>query len=246
MMSSAPLYLWALEIIGLVAIVLVTARTLRSSAIEVGIDRVVAQRISIVFTAGWMVWTATVVVLAAGNVLRLDHGTVKPWLGVAIVAPIVVLLASSRLPLIRRALSHPGIVVTLVRPQEARFIGIVFLTALALGELPAVFALPAGIGDMAIGLAASWLIRSPHAGGRTRNIFLLNVFGLIDFLYAFAVGFLGGPGRTQLLHLTPSTQSVSMLPLVLIPTTGVPVLFVFHVISLTKLRVKVPVEAVPV
>ncbi|MFE3262230.1 hypothetical protein ACFXPS_36600 [Nocardia sp. NPDC059091] len=163
MMSSAPLYLWALEIIGLVAIVLVTTRTLRSSAVEVGIDRVVAQRISIVFIVGWMGWTAMVVVLAANNALRLDEDAVEPWPGVAIVAPIVVLLASSRLPLIQRMLSHPGIAARLVRPHEARFIGIVFLTAMALGELPPAFALPAGIGDIAIGLAASWLIRSPHA-----------------------------------------------------------------------------------
>ncbi|MEV6101988.1 hypothetical protein [Nocardia sp. NPDC051981] len=244
-MSSAPLYLWALEIIGLVAIVSVTVRTLWSTAIEVGINRVVAQRISIVFCAGWMAWTATVVVLAANNALRLDEDAVKPWLGVAILAPIVVLLASSRLPLIQRMLSHPGIAATLVRPHEARFIGIVFLTALALGELPPAFALPAGIGDIAVGLAASWLVRSPHAAGRTRSTLWLNAFGLIDFLYAFAVGFLGGPGRTQLLHLTPSTQPLSTLPLVLIPTTGVPILFVFHVISLAKLRATAPVAAVP-
>ncbi|MFE3056969.1 hypothetical protein [Nocardia sp. NPDC059239] len=243
-MSSAPPYLWALEIIGLVAIVLVTTRTLRSSAVEVGIDRVVAQRISTLFIVGWIAWTALVVVLAANNALRLDEGTVRPWLGVAIVAPIVVLLASSRLPLIQRMLSHPGIAATLVRPHEVRFIGIVFLTALALGELPPAFALPAGIGDIAIGLAASWLVRSPRLESRTRSIFWLNVFGLIDFLYAIIVGFLGGPGRTQLLHLTPSTQPLSMLPLVLIPTTGVPILFVFHVISLAKLRATAPVAAV--
>ncbi|VAV92716.1 hypothetical protein MNBD_ALPHA05-1420, partial [hydrothermal vent metagenome] len=38
--------------------------------------------------------------------------------------------------------------------QAWRIIGFAFLAVWGLGELPAVFALPAGIGDMAVGLAA--------------------------------------------------------------------------------------------
>ncbi|HJY61231.1 MAG TPA: hypothetical protein VJ418_33025, partial [Streptosporangiaceae bacterium] len=42
----------------------------------------------------------------------------------------------------------------LVGPRSFRVAGVVFLFYLALGHLPALFALPAGLGDIATGIAA--------------------------------------------------------------------------------------------
>jgi hypothetical protein len=124
--------------------------------------------------------------------------------------------------------------------------GLIFLITLALGELPAAFALPAGLGDIAIGLAAPWVALGLRDGTGIRRAFWFNVAGLVDFAVAFTIGFLAGPGRQQLLHLTPTTQQISVLPLVLIPTAGVPLLFALHVISLVKLRTRSRIPATAV
>jgi hypothetical protein len=51
------------------------------------------------------------------------------------------------MPVVARALTAPGMASRLVGPF--RVAGVVFLFYLALGHLPALFALPAGLGDMA-------------------------------------------------------------------------------------------------
>jgi hypothetical protein len=88
--------------------------------------------------------------------------------------------------------------------------------------------------------------RGLRDGTGIRRAFWFNVAGLVDFAVAFTIGFLAGPGRQQLLHLTPTTQQISVLPLVLIPTAGVPLLFALHVISLVKLRTRSRIPATAV
>src|SRR5215469_10691059 len=71
--------------------------------------------------------------------------------------------------------------------QGWRWAGLGFLSLYANGVLPWLFAFPAGLGDMAIGITAPWivlgLIRNPSfaAGRRFRT---WNIFGIIDFCVA--------------------------------------------------------------
>jgi hypothetical protein len=185
-------------------------------------------------------------VLAGANVYRLQNDVTKPWLALGFAGPAIGLLLLTRLPATRRALSDPRILSRLTRPHQVRVIGVIWLIALALGELPPAFALPAGLGDIAIGLAAPWVARGLRDGNGTRRAFWFNVAGIADFVVAFAIGLLAAPGRQQLLHLSPTTQQISVLPLVLIPTAGVPLLFALHVISLVKLRARTQGAAAPV
>jgi hypothetical protein len=70
-----------------------------------------------------------------------------------------------------------------------------------------------------------------------RSTVWFNVLGLLDLVVALAIGVMAAPGLARLLVVSPSTEAISLLPLVLIPTTIVPLAVALHVLSLRKLRV---------
>jgi hypothetical protein len=193
-------------------------------------------RLPALFVAGYAGWVLVTAALAAGHVYRFQDNATKPWLALGFAIPAAGLLLLARLPAARQRLSDPHVLPRLTRPHQVRVVGVVFLLAMAAGKIPAAFALPAGLGDIAVGLAAPRVIRGLHDGTGTRRAIWFNILGITDFVVAFAIAILAGPGRIQLLHVSPTTQQISMLPLVLIPTAAVPLLFALHVISLAKLR----------
>lgn len=125
----------------------------------------------------------------------------------------------------------------LVATQVFRLIGFIFLPLLALGALPARFALPAGWGDVAVGLAAPLvalaLVR--RASGARALALGWNVFGLLDLVAAV------GLGTGYLLHaLHPGVAiepaaAMTVFPLVLIPTFGVPLGAILHLYTFRAL-----------
>jgi hypothetical protein len=243
-MFTAQSLLWFLVVLGVAAVALATALSLYTAALAAGSGRPVARRIAAGFALVWIVWAAATTTLAAAHVYRFSADAVKPWLAVGFAVPVVVLLALSRVPAVARVLAHPAARVPLIRPHEVRIMGVVFLLALAMGNLPPLFAWPAALGDIAIGWSAARVVRRLRAGGGERSVLWLNVFGIVDFVYAFAIGILAAPGSLRLLHLTPTTVHISVLPLVLVPTAAVPVLFVLHVLSLANSRAAEPVPEI--
>src|SRR5260370_39723006 len=106
----------------------------------------------------------------------------------------------------------------LTSAQAWRIIGFTFLLLEARGILPAVFALPAGYGDMAIGATAgfvAWKLADPAH----RNSFILwQVLGIADLIMAVSLG-------TTARLLDPhgaSTVAMTVLPLSIVPTFLVP------------------------
>jgi hypothetical protein len=140
-----------------------------------------------------------------------------------------VLLALSRAPAAARALTAPGMASRLVLPHSFRVAGVFFLLYLALGHLPALFALPAGLGDIAAGIAAPLVARRLSQGTGRRAAWWFNVYGLIDLATGLILGALTG---FPLLNVTPSSTPISELPLALVPTATVPLLLALHLTSL--------------
>jgi hypothetical protein len=180
-------------------------------------------------------WVVVTALLTAAGVYKQDPAVVQPWIPVAIVGVFAAVLLAARIPVVARALAGPDTVARLAVPQTLRVVGVFFLVMLALGKLPAVFALPAGLGDMAVGITAPFIVRRLRAGS-TRGAVWFNVLGIADLVVAVTVGFLAGAGSTQLIHVTPTTEAIGQLPLALIPTATVPLALALHVISLLKLR----------
>jgi hypothetical protein len=110
--------------------------------------------------------------------------------------------------------------------------GTAFLAIMALGHLPALFALPAGLGDVATGIVAVLVARRLAQGTGRRAALWLNAFGMTDLVVALTLGALTG---YQLINVSPSGAPISELPLVLIPTAAVPLLFALHITSVSAL-----------
>ena len=64
-----------------------------------------------------------------------------------------------------------------------------FLVLMAMGRLPAQFALPAGLGDMAMGITAPFMALAVSRGRMSRGRFVAwQVAGLTDLVVAIAIG----------------------------------------------------------
>jgi hypothetical protein len=121
---------------------------------------------------------------------------------------------------------------TLTYIQSWRVVGVVFVILEARGVLPAIFALPAGYGDIAIGATASF-VAWKFANRRHRGSFILwQALGIADLVNAVSLG-----TTVSLLspHGTPMT-AMTVLPLSLIPTFLVPLFLIFHVICIAQAR----------
>jgi hypothetical protein len=241
-MYDPPGYLWAITIAGITAIPVVTCLVLYGGAERAGLGRRRAALLAAgaaVVLGGW--FTASAVIAGHGWYhARLGHGV--PWLPVAVVGFLGLLLALGRIPVVARALTAPGLASRLEYPHAFRVVeGVVFLIMMALGHLPALFALPAGLGDIAAGIAAP-LVAYRLARGTGRHAALChNAFGMTDLVTALTLGALTG---FQLLNVTPSGAPISELPLALVPTAAVPLLFALHITSMSAL-VRAPRTPLP-
>jgi hypothetical protein len=231
-MYDPPAYIWAITITTAAGIAAATCAVLYTGAQRAGLGRRRAALVSggaaVVF-GGWL--AASAVIAGHGWYdARLGHQV--PWLPVAVAGFLGLLLVLRRIPVVARALSAPGMASRLLLPHSFRVEGVVFLLYLALGHLPAVFALPAGLGDLATGLAAALVARRLARGTGRRAAWWFNAFGLTDLITALTLGALT---VYQLLHVTPSGAPIAQRPLALIPTVGVPLLFVLHIESMFTL-----------
>jgi hypothetical protein len=116
--------------------------------------------------------------------------------------------------------------------QSWRIVGFIFVLLEAYGVLPAIFAWPAGYGDMAIGATAAF-VAWKFADSRHRNLFILwQVLGIADLVNAVALGTTAG----FLYPHGPSTVPMTVLPLSLIPTFLVPLFLILHFICIAQAR----------
>ncbi len=122
--------------------------------------------------------------------------------------------------------------VALTAAQAWRIIGFTFVLMEARGALPAVFALPAGYGDMLIGATAAfaaWKLGGPSH----RTAFIgWQALGITDLVLAVSLGVTAGLLRPQDVSMAPMTE----LPLSLIPTFLVPLFLMLHTICIAQAR----------
>ena len=121
----------------------------------------------------------------------------------------------------------------LIGLQIFRVVGGLFLIEMILGNIPGVFAYPAGLGDILVGLVALGVLlayrkseRIPKAG-----IFLVIGLGMADFLSAFFFGFTSSTGPLQLFY-PAVTNNVGLFPTGMIPLFLVPYAIFFHTLSM--------------
>jgi hypothetical protein len=227
-----PSYVWALVLTGAIGIPAATSAVLYRGALAAGVGRRAATAVAATTAAvlgGWVVLSG---LLAGVGVYSLDPGDSVPWFLVAVTGTLIALMRATRIPIVSRILADPGTPARLVLPHTLRVVGVLFLIAMTQGHLPAAFALPAGLGDIAIGMAAPFVaLRLARGTGHAAAV-RFNVLGILDLAIAGIIGFL----LLGIVEFTPSTAPLTLLPLALIPTTAVPLAVALHIVSLSRLR----------
>ena len=122
--------------------------------------------------------------------------------------------------------------------QAWRWAGVGFLSLHAYGVLPGLFAFPAGLGDMAVGFCAPWivlgLIRHPSFATSQRFV-IWNVMGILDLVVAVSLGTICS-GFLRGITGDVTTGPMAQLPLVFIPAYLVPLFMMLHFTALLQAR----------
>jgi hypothetical protein len=122
----------------------------------------------------------------------------------------------------------------LIAVNTWRIVGIAFLLGMTQGLFDPAFAIPAGVGDILIGVTAI-----PFAiflwkgyGWSKYAVIVWSVLGIADLVNAVTLGLITNPDF--------STSTMVTFPWILVPTVAVPTALVLHVITLYRLRKWVP------
>ena len=189
--------------------------------------------IALLSGVGLAAWaTVTTMLARRGFFLQSDASSLPP-IGITLILVLLVLavclLAS---PSLRRLLTNQR---NLILLNLWRLVGVVFLMLMANGQMPALWALPAGIGDVIVGAAAPWIARDVETPQGRRRAIIFNLFGMADLVVAVGLGTMTSPGPTQVFRTTPTSELATQFPLALVPTFLVPLAFALHVVSLWQL-----------
>jgi hypothetical protein len=184
------------------------------------------------------VWLLLVLSFGAAGAFVSPPGTPPLPIAIGVAVPLVLFFASLRLSQSFRAFVLSLDLRLIAGMQAWRWAGLGFLSLYAHKVLPAVFALPAGLGDMTIGVTAPWIIlaltREP--GFAASGTFIRwNVLGILDLVIAVSIAALstvvatGAPGEI-------SVGPMATLPLLLIPAFLVPLFLMLHTAALMQSR----------
>ena len=130
---------------------------------------------------------------------------------------------------VRSLVGDPWVITAL---QTYRVLGVSMAIEALRNALPAVFGLPAGFGDLFIGVTALLAALAWSSGGRLgKAVFVLwNVLGLLDLLIAVSTGVLAAFTQSGPITMAP----MRLYPLSLVPAFGVPLAFILHFTGLAQ------------
>lgn len=110
--------------------------------------------------------------------------------------------------------------------------GFVFIALASYRILPWLFAIPAGLGDIAVGATAAAVALNRSNPSHRSSYIAWQLFGMADLMVAVSLGPLAGVIAPHGVPMAP----ITMLPISLIPTFGVPLFFILHIISVAQAR----------
>ncbi len=190
-------------------------------------------------TIAWyvlLVWFLLVLVASVNGWFLGPRGQPPVLLGLAVWVPVLLgfllFFASSAFRRFVRSINP----VTITALQSYRAIaGAAMLVLYNWHQLPALFALPAGWGDIIIGCTAPLAALALASGRRSgKMLFILwSVLGILDLVDAI---FLGVAIQVRLLPTTIDVTVMSLFGMSLITVYFVPIAMLLHFIGLNQLR----------
>ena len=185
------------------------------------------RRLTGVLIAAWSIFAVSA---SALHWFKTDPDVPPLGMGLAVLIPLVVFLLwfATSAGFRQFALSLDPRTLTFV--QSWRIAGFTFLVLYAAGLLPGVFALPAGWGDIAIGVTAPLAALKLANFSRRRSFIFWQILGIFDLVTAVATG-----TTARWIHPNEvATAPMTVLPLSLIPTFAVPLFMMLHVICIAQ------------
>jgi hypothetical protein len=188
--------------------------------------------------AFFLFWLALILVLGARSAFVAPQGAPPLALLIGLLAPLsLFLLGYWTIQPLREFILSADLRL-IVGIQAWRWAGFGFLTLYTYKVLPGIFAWPAGLGDMAIGITSplvlSALLRQPNFA-KSKRFVAWNLSGILDLTVAVSIGALV-PLLAPNFYGTVSSSPMTQLPLVLIPAYLVPTFLMLHLTALFQVR----------
>ena len=184
-------------------------------------------------------WLGLVFLLGAGGVFASLRGTPPLQLLIAVVAPVLAFLGAFWTSRAFRDFVLTADLRLMVGIQAWRFAGFGFLALYTYRILPGLFAWPAGLGDIAIAVAAPWILLKliRHPGFVSSKAFVTwNVLGIVDLVVAVSMGALANFLSADVTGPVTSAP-MAHLPMVLIPAFLVPGFIMMHLAALFQAKI---------
>ena len=179
-------------------------------------------------------WLALVLILGARGAFVAERGAPTLALLLSLVGPLTLFFVGYQTVRPFREFVLSADLRIIVGMQAWRWAGFGFLTMYTYRVLPGIFAWPAGVGDMLVGITAvtvlASLLRNPDFAASKRFV-LWNLLGILDLAVAVSIGAVV-PLLAPNLYGTVTTSPMSQLPLVLIPAYLVPTFLMLHLTAL--------------
>jgi hypothetical protein len=202
-----------------------------------GLGRTKTDRIRLLTILGVVLfgWLVLALFLGWQGVFRSALNQRVPYIALAIGIPVLVgalfIRGSKQVHEIIEAVPQSQ----LVAFQFYRVLGVTFLVLYAAGQLPGIFALPAGWGDVTVGITALMVGARAARNENDQLVTLWNWLGISDLVIALATGFLSAPSSFQVFSLDAPNVLIGSFPLVMVPIFAVPLSIVLHLASLSKI-----------
>jgi hypothetical protein len=194
-------------------------------------DRTKTIRWSAVVLIGWFLFALTLGLAGTYQAGAERIPTIQYGIAIPILIGAWLIWRSPTVSRIIHAVPQPWI----VGVQLYRALGVIFLILYATDQMPGLFAWPAGVGDIIVGLLAPFVAwayaRDPSNANLVRG---WNIFGILDLVVAVMTGFITSP--SALFTYQPPNELIGVFPLVLVPVYLVPLSILLHLASLVKLH----------
>lgn len=203
------------------------------------IDSVWTIRHKAVLAALLLIQFAAAYIIGSGHLLTNESQSLIPPIGVTAVIPVVLFLAAYNFSAPFRNFVLAQDIRTLTAVQLWRVVGLAFLLLYAYQVVPAFFAWPAGIGDVAVGLTAFYVLtridRDPDYATSSGYVGF-QLMGLLDFTVAIATSGLASGAFPALIPAGLTSAAMDVWPLNIFPSFIVPGFIILQLAALLKVR----------